>query len=334
MHLPLLSRHRLERSTARLLLVACVAAAAVGGFSFSGIGVQAADASPLTSERLDETSTNDAAVAGKSFSDEDDAASAAYWTPDRLQKADAAFADKPRDAANLVHSSGVTHHEPVYWIGRLYFVRGGVDGSCTGSVVKSESRLVVATAAHCLYFNRQFATNVRFIPAWDGVNKPLLTWGADVYQVTTSWQASMDAQHDTAFIKMKPRQDWDGKKTYLSDVAGAPRVDFALATPGLHYEMFGYSLVSGFTRAPLVTCSGEGGRFIGSPRRIGLMPCQFPPGSSGGSGRNAGRQHEFRPDPGEHCHLLVRALGQRGACRVQERRPVRRLMPLEKRDDL
>ncbi|WP_052663288.1 hypothetical protein [Clavibacter michiganensis] len=176
--------------------------------------------------------------------------SAAYWTPERIQKADAASADSPGDDASLVQSSGLSHYKPVNWIGRLYFTRGGREGSCTGSVVKSDSRLVVATTAHCLYFDREFATNVRFIPAWDGANKPLLTWGADFYQVTTSWHASMDAQHDTAFIKMKPREEWDGKKTYLSDVAGAPRVDFALAAPRLHYEMFGYSQVSGFTPAP------------------------------------------------------------------------------------
>ncbi|AND16972.1 trypsin-like serine peptidase [Rathayibacter tritici] len=282
MRLSLLPGHRRGRFTARLLVMACAIAATVGGSSFSGIGVQAADASPLTSERLDGTSTDADAVTGTSFSDEEDAASAAYWTPERMQKAEAAPADGPDAAASLAQSSGVTHHEPVYWIGRLYFVRGGLEGSCTGSVVKSDSRLVVATAAHCLSFDREFATNLRFIPAWDGANKPLLTWGADFYQVTASWQASMDAQHDTAFIKMKPREDWDGKKTYLSDVAGAPRVDFALATPGLHYEMFGYSQVSAYTPAPLVTCSGEGGRFIGSPRRLGLMQCQFPPGSSGG----------------------------------------------------
>ncbi|WP_258059673.1 trypsin-like serine peptidase [Rathayibacter rathayi] len=253
----------------------------MGGFSVSGIGVQAAQASPLTSQRLAGASTDADAVTGKSFSSEEDAASAAYWTPERMEKADAASADSPGDAVNQVQSSRVSHYKPVYWIGRLYFVREGREGSCTGSVVKSDSRLVVATAAHCLY-DHEFATNLRFIPAWDGANKPLLTWGADFYQVTTSWHASMDAQHDTAFIKMKPREGWDGKKTYLSDVAGAPRVDFALAAPRLHYDMFGYSRVSGFTPAPLVMCSGEGDRFIGSPRRIGLMPCQFPPGSSGG----------------------------------------------------
>ncbi|QIS40541.1 peptidase (plasmid) [Clavibacter capsici] len=254
----------------------------MGGVSFSGTGPPAAHASPSSSQRLAGTSTDADRVTGKSFSYDDDAASAEYWTPERIQKADAASGDSHTGDANLVQSSGLTHYEPVYWIGRLYFTRGGREGSCTGSVVKSDSRLVVATAAHCLYFDGDFATNVRFIPAWDGANKPLLTWGADFYQVTTSWHASMDAQHDTAFIKMKPRENWGGSKTYLADVAGASRVDFALAAPRLHYEMFGYSQVSGYTPAPLVTCSGEGDRFIGSPRRIGLMPCQFPPGSSGG----------------------------------------------------
>jgi hypothetical protein len=178
------------------------------------------------------------------------ATSAAHWTPERIQEADAASADSPEDDASLVQSSGLTHYESVYWSGRLYSTRGGQEGSCTGSGVKSDSRLVVATAAHCLHLDREYATNVRSIPAWDGADKPLLTWGADFYQVTTSWHASMDAQHDTAFIKMKPREEWGGRTTYLADVAGAPRVDFPLAAPRLHYEMFGYSQVSGFTPAP------------------------------------------------------------------------------------
>ncbi|MFC4119586.1 trypsin-like peptidase domain-containing protein [Nonomuraea zeae] len=59
--------------------------------------------------------------------------------------------------------------------GRLFFVNAGGNGdSCSASVVRSEARLLIVTAAHCVYSVPDGATSGRwhssfaFVPAYDG----------------------------------------------------------------------------------------------------------------------------------------------------------------------
>ncbi|MBF4619485.1 trypsin-like serine protease [Clavibacter sp. VKM Ac-2873] len=227
----------------------------------------------------------DATDTGRDFSDADDAASANYWTPERMAAASSLdeTPTPPPDASTPVDASAATGvFEPVKWIGRLYFTRDGQDKGCTASSIKSDSKLVIATAAHCLYRDGHFARNLRFIPAWDGANKPLLTWGAAMYQVPREWRYQQDLQHDAAFIQLKPLHSWEGEKKYLADEAGATATNFGLARAGLHYEVFGYELISGYVSHPLLTCSGVGSRLNPEASYLGIGNCAMVNGSSGG----------------------------------------------------
>ncbi|WP_342343913.1 trypsin-like serine peptidase [Clavibacter capsici] len=189
----------------------------------------------------------------------------------------------PKKQSSAIDASAATSvFEPVYWIGRLYYTAGGKDYACTASSIKSDSKLVIATAGHCLYHNGEFSTNLRFIPAWDGANKPLLTWGANEYQVPRAWRYQEDQQHDAGFVQLKPQRSWLGAKQYLADQAGATATNFGLANTGLHYEAFGYEQVSGFTSHPLLTCSGNGYRRFSQFSLLSINDCAMVGGGSGG----------------------------------------------------
>ncbi|MBE3079111.1 peptidase [Clavibacter michiganensis subsp. michiganensis] len=222
---------------------------------------------------------------GMSFSDADAAESENYWTPDKIAAAvpaDGVTVTPQKQSPSLGASAVTSVFEPVYWIGRLYYTAGGIDYACTASSIKSDSKLVIATAGHCLYHKGEFSTNLRFIPAWDGANKPLLTWGANDYQVPRAWRYQEDQQHDAGFVQLKPQRSWLGAKQYLADRAGATATNFGLAKTGLHYEAFGYEQVSGFTSHPLLTCSGNGYRRFSQFSLLSINDCAMVGGGSGG----------------------------------------------------
>ncbi|PPF70982.1 peptidase [Clavibacter michiganensis] len=228
---------------------------------------------------------------GRSFSDAEASDAVNSWTPEAL--AAATDLDAPGDAVTAP-ASGATEqsliaqgpgtYEPVYWIGRIYFDVGEKQYSCSGSSIRSDSQLVVATAAHCLYDHGDWSTRVVFIPAWDGANKPLGVWGAFYYSVSRDWRTTEDPGHDAAFIKMMPKTAWNGTKEYLAPQAGAPAPAFDAATPGLHFEAFGYRPLSGYVHQPLYTCAGEGRHFRGlaSIPEFEIAGCDPPGGASGG----------------------------------------------------
>ncbi|MRT34924.1 trypsin-like serine peptidase [Xylella fastidiosa] len=236
-------------------------------------------------------SENDVGV-GINFSDQEAEEAQRYWTPERIASAISLDSEQDSNAQksvkeyleeNKINNQG--NYEAVYWIGRIYFDAGGHQYSCTGASIESNSKSVVATAAHCLYYmDGEWSTRVVFVPAWDGVNKPLLTWGAVYYQIPRAWRYEEDREHDAAFIKFKPLNDWYGKKEYLADKAGAQTPSFSLAKSGLHYQAFGYKNLSGFNNTPLFICSGEGSDFqkTATNRRLQISGCTVPGGSSGG----------------------------------------------------
>ncbi len=228
---------------------------------------------------------------GQSFSDAEASDAVRSWTPEAL--AAASDLDRPSDAVNApvtgateqaLITQGAGTFEPVYWIGRINFDVNGRQYSCSGSSIRSDSQLVVATAAHCLFDHGEWSTRVVFIPAWDGANKPLGVWGAFFYAVSRDWRTTEDPGHDAAFIKMAPKTAWDGSKQYFASKAGAPAPTFSAAMPGLHFEAIGDRPLGGYVPAPLYTCAGEGRHFRGfaSIPEYEIANCDAPGGASGG----------------------------------------------------
>ncbi|RSN15851.1 hypothetical protein DMB42_03445 [Nonomuraea sp. WAC 01424] len=116
--------------------------------------------------------------------------------------------------------------------GRLFFVNGsGRDDSCTASVVRSASRLLVITAAHCVYSSPdgsgegRWHTHFAFVPAYDGradtarQREPYGRWGGrrawkpDAYTGRTG--GDWNSVYDVALVEV------GGRNRTLQDTVGA-----------------------------------------------------------------------------------------------------------------
>ncbi|MGW2219645.1 trypsin-like peptidase domain-containing protein [Nonomuraea sp. NPDC001684] len=133
--------------------------------------------------------------------------------------------------------------------GRLFFVNAtGRDDSCSASVVRSASRLLVITAAHCVYSSPDgsasgtWHTNFAFVPAYDGraataaQREPYGRWGGrrawkpDAYTGRTG--GDWNSVYDVALVEVGGRnrtlQDTVGAFTPLRNEGGR----FTIATSG------------------------------------------------------------------------------------------------------
>ncbi|QJP47872.1 peptidase [Xylella fastidiosa subsp. multiplex] len=236
---------------------------------------------------------------GITFSDEEVQKAEEYWTPERVALAiplDSEDAEQDLLSERSVKESlkrrkGYLYKdqyvEPINWIGRIYGTIGdhGQEFSCTGTSIESDSKSVIATAGHCLYSEKLgWARNIIFVPAWDGANTPFLTWGIKHYKVPVEWQRHKDSRHDMAFMKARTRLNWKDKKEYLGNKVGASKVNFGLAKPGLHYQLFGYRNEPSYQPTPLLTCSGQDVSEISKnlSGKIVLSGCLGALGGSGG----------------------------------------------------
>lgn len=133
--------------------------------------------------------------------------------------------------------------------GRLFYVNAsGQDDSCTASVVRSASRLLVVTAAHCVYGlpdgagQGRWHTSFAFVPAYDGrgesdrQREPYGRWGGrrawkpDSYtgQTGGDWNSVYDVALVEVGGKRRTLQDTVGAFTPLRNQGGA----FTVATAG------------------------------------------------------------------------------------------------------
>lgn len=88
---------------------------------------------------------------------------------------------------------------------------------CTASVVHSESRDLILTAAHCIDGD---GTDLVFVPKFDDGSKHLGTWAVTAAYVDDAWMTSQDEDADVAVLSVAPQQI-DGTTTHIEDVTGA-----------------------------------------------------------------------------------------------------------------
>ncbi|MCB5166724.1 trypsin-like peptidase domain-containing protein [Streptomyces bambusae] len=102
-------------------------------------------------------------------------------------------------------------------VGALF--AGDLDGGhfCTASVVRSDDRNLIATAAHCL----DDVQNTVFVPGYRDGEAPYGVWRVTGAYVDPAWQTAEDPDADIAFATVAPL---DGRQ--VQDVLGA----FPLAT--------------------------------------------------------------------------------------------------------
>jgi hypothetical protein len=171
--------------------------------------------------------------------------------------------------------------------GRVFLtLPGGLRGSCSGTLVTSDNKSVVMTAAHCLLNPDvgRFATSLTFAPGYQDGVAPFGLWSANSLLVTPRWASSIlagvgDPRFDVGAAVLTP----DAEGRLATDVFGARGVLFN-ADPSQSFTSFGYPAAPPFNGQRLISCESEPGpslHLLGQPSPIG-MGCDMTPGSSGG----------------------------------------------------
>ena len=97
-------------------------------------------------------------------------------------------------------------------------VRGGAH-YCTASVVHSEGRDLIVTAAHCLGGSGA----IDFVPGYRGGRAPYGEWTVTRTYVGDGWEGEKDEDSDVAFARVLPRSGVKGKRN-VEDVVGGDRL--------------------------------------------------------------------------------------------------------------
>lgn len=126
-------------------------------------------------------------------------------------------------------------------VGRLVLEADGAEYTCSGTVINSDSGLVVVTAAHCVFDDetRDYYDRITFEPGYERGDAPFGTWEAEEWWVPSQYLEANDRWLDGAdddgwmgfdfgFIRFAPR---DG--TTLEDAVGGQGISFTAETNGV-----------------------------------------------------------------------------------------------------
>ncbi|MDQ1027468.1 V8-like Glu-specific endopeptidase [Streptomyces umbrinus] len=83
-------------------------------------------------------------------------------------------------------------------------VRGGAH-YCTASVVHSEGRDLIVTAAHCLTGSGSGSGGIEFVPGYRDGRAPYGKWAVARTYVGDGWQGRQDEDSDVAFARVASR---------------------------------------------------------------------------------------------------------------------------------
>lgn len=163
--------------------------------------------------------------------------------------------------------------------GVLFFSDPTGDYGCSGTLVNSDNKSLVWTAAHCVFGDGAFFTNVVFIPGYEETRQPYGQWEASTLHVPQSWQDREDPTEgdDFAAVVLKP----NASGALAGDVVGTRGIAFN-QQPNEFFQSYGYPAapVALFDGEHLHSCESTGsGRIF--PRLI-AMGCNMKQGSSGG----------------------------------------------------
>lgn len=196
-----------------------------------------------------------------------------------------AIAHVTTDAGRNAHSFAGT---PT--VGALFMPHGyPVLHTCTASVIRSKSRDVIMTAAHCMTGNGR---GYVFVPGDDNGKAPYGVWKVTSAYGSPRWIHHTDTQRDWAFLRVANHVK-NGKVIRLQDVVGGNRLG-AAAKAGQRVTVPGYPL-GGINRPitcrapvylhqgfPAFNCGGYPGGTSGSPWLVGHRKVRTVVGVIGG----------------------------------------------------
>lgn len=163
--------------------------------------------------------------------------------------------------------------------GALFFSDPTGDYGCSGTLVNSDNRSVVWTAAHCVYGDGAYFTNMVFIPGYEEGRAPYGQWEAERLVVPDSWIGSEDPMEGNDFAAVVLKANSSG--AFAGDVVGTRGIAFN-QQPTESFQSFGYPALPTtlFDGEHLHSCTSAGsGRIL--PLMI-AMGCNMKEGSSGG----------------------------------------------------
>ncbi|MFE3449124.1 trypsin-like serine peptidase [Nonomuraea sp. NPDC059194] len=154
---------------------------------------------------------------------------------------------------------------------------------CGAVVLRSRSRSLVLTAAHCLYGDGHRYDRVAFLPAYNGDDKKLGVWPAVRVWVPKRWRArpysTAQLPYDVGLVgvarggRQLEEVTGPGLRPYLTRKGGS--------TPRL--ELLGYPIGGPYSGTDMYRCVGdtiEGG--AAGPGVLVTRNCHAAPGASGG----------------------------------------------------
>ncbi|UJR08403.1 hypothetical protein I4U23_012673 [Adineta vaga] len=108
-------------------------------------------------------------------------------------------------------------------VGKVYFVDGSSFHSCSASVVTSDNKDMIFTAAHCVYSttSNAFVTNFIFIPQYENNTRLFGTWTARTLYVMQNWSLNFDINSDIAIVLL-----YTLNNQHIEDVVGSQAIGF------------------------------------------------------------------------------------------------------------
>ncbi|MEQ3552867.1 trypsin-like peptidase domain-containing protein [Pseudonocardia nematodicida] len=166
-----------------------------------------------------------------------------------------------------------------------------VDGGrhrCSATVIASDSRRLLATAAHCVWLEGDWRVDgAFFIPGFAAGEEPYGRWSVDTAYVSPAWQdanspiSDVAANLDYAFVSLLPR---DG--VLPEQVLGAQGIRFTDPAAG-EAAALGYPAAGVYDGGSLRGCTGPAAiepfaRTPELPGEILALDCDMTQGASGG----------------------------------------------------
>jgi hypothetical protein len=201
------------------------------------------------------------------------------------------------------------------------------DYSCSGTVITSRSRSLVATAGHCLFdagLTNRFAAEIVFVPGYRSGEAPYEAWRATHGATTPQWVRAASLDHDVAFLRLQRRRGLG-----VEQVVGSRGIGFGQPRKG-RLLTYGYPVTprKRFDGEALIRCSSRYGRdpIRHSRTRSVATGCDMRQGASGGAivaqsafavsnvshGHSGSRNVVFGPPYGKAVKRMYR-LDRRGA---------------------